>query len=282
MFSKPHSLFLSAGLATALACGGLACSGSANAEMLGVNFVQAGSPSYQTVTGTAGYLPQSNWNNEAGTNPTGSGSYPTNVSNATGLVLADGTAAAGTTISFSAPGTGYSYAQNNSGGTQNEQLQYAFLDSGYTNSYTDPNTGATVNEGPDANVTVNNLPSSIAGTGSTPYTVILYVGGQLPGRGGDYTVNGVTQNNIIDGSVSDTFTLATSSAGGNYIMFTGVTGTDLSISEVVTLGAPGSTNVLRASLSGFQVVSTPEPVTLGLMAMGTMGLLLIGRRRKTA
>lgn len=284
MFPKPHSSFLSAGLMTAVACAGLAFAGNARAAILGVNFVQDSSAnqSLQTVTGTAGVLPQANWNNVIGTNPAGSGSYPTQVTDASGLMLADGSAATGTTLSFSAPGTGFSYAQSNTG-TQNEMLQYAFLDSGYTGSFTDPNTGATVNIGPDATISVDNLPSSIAGSGSTPYEVILYVGGQQPGRGGDYTVNGVSQNNIIDGPVSDSFTEATSTTPGNYIIFNGVTGTNLSISEEATLAASGSPGVLRASISAFQVVSVvPEPATLGLMATGTIGLLLIGRRRKTA
>jgi hypothetical protein len=269
--------------AAAMAMGGQA----ANAAMLGVHFWQHTTSTQTTaVTGTAGYVAQANWNNVD--NPAnGSGNYPGAGNNVGNLVLSDGSSASGTLLSFGAPGlVGSGALPSNGISTQEQQnvyLQESYLDVGY------PSTGSgnySATYGPDATVTVSSLPTSIAGTGTTPYDVILYVNSANSSYTdvADYTVNGATLSNVKLSNTgssnpnnsfvdSGTFTLATASTVGNYVEFTGITGTTLNIT--VAVGNSGS----RAALDGFQVIATPEPGALGLLAAGGLGMLLVKRRR---
>ena len=134
------------------------------------------------------------------------------------------------------------------------------------------------NPGTNSTATVTGLPSSIAGTGTTPYSVVVYLAGDTAGdnRGGVYTVNGLSQTALSIGPSNDgVFVPATATTPGNFIVFTGVTGSDLSISSQATSGGTP-----RSPFDGFQVVSgaIPEPASLGVMSVAGLGLL--ARRRR--
>ncbi len=213
------------------------------ADSIGVNF--GADQSSLAATASAGFVPQMNWNNEYGAS-----GGPTTVFEANGVTP-------GGTLSWGGPSNTY-----NSGGpnnTPNTELQYGYLDGG---------SGGTVS------VTLSGISASIAGTGTTPYDVIVYVaGGAVDGRYGTYTVNGVSAV-LAQGAPSNTYTQASQTQEGNYYEFTGITGTTLTITQ-------SNLSNFRAPLDGFEVVSVPEPSSLiALCGLCGMGLLLLARRRK--
>jgi hypothetical protein len=230
------------------------------ATSIGVNFIGGNNAGGASVTGPAGVVSQSNWNNEN-----------TNASADAAIVTDDG-ASAGATLTWSSNNV---WSTGAAGTNQNGNLMQGYLDDSATATTT---------------VSLSNLPSSIAGTGSTPYNVILYIAGDTAGRGGNYTVNGTSAVLVNSGPEADgIFQLATPSTdpnndanagtgavAGNYYAFTNVTGTTLDIS---TVGYSIGSNQ-RSPLDGFQVTTSPvpEPATLGLLGLG--GLLLLGRRRR--
>ena len=103
-----------------------------------------------------------------------------------------------------------------------------------------------------------------------------------PTVGSAQTIFGVNPNasdsTHVDGNAATAYvytpaTGATSGAAnsGDYVVFTGLTSTGFTLTTTNTAG--------NASLSGFQIVSAPEPGTLGFLAIGGLGLLLSRRRQ---
>ena len=68
----------------------------------------------------------------------------------------------------------------------------------------------------------------------------------------------------------------------NYVVFNAVATPTGTLGITYSTGTGGT----EADINGLQVVSTtaaiPEPATLGLVAVGALGLLAVGRKRKTA
>lgn len=119
--------------------------------------------------------------------------------------------------------------------------------------------------GHPSTVTITNVPAN-----NLPYTVYLYIAGDTPGgRVGDYEVNGVTLS-ATQGSGTP-YMLATPATAGNYLVFTGVTGNTLTITS-------GASN-FRAPLDGLQIVTVPEPASIGLLSLAGVGLLARRRRQ---
>jgi hypothetical protein len=234
---------------------------SASAALIGVNFAtqRAANAADTNVTGPAGVITQDNWNNETG--GTQSITQP--------LVFSDNTPS-GALLTWSSTNTW------DVGGTptnQNANLMHAYLD----------NTLAT-----NSVATVTNLPSSIAGTGTTPYSVIVYMAGDTAGRGGSWNINGTVFSSYVSKGPSNDGVFVEALPGaagtgvgatqGNYAVFTGITGTTLTIrAQAESIG-----NNQRLPFDGFQVVTgtVPEPTGVGLLGMAAMGL--IARRRRAA
>lgn len=227
---------------------------AAKATVIGVNFIGANNGGGASVTGTAGVVPQANWNNEA--NATGTDS----------AVITDAGSTAGVTLTWNGNNT---WATGHAGLNQDGDLLQGYLDDLTTHPWT-------VSMG---------VPASIAGAGSTPYDVIVYLAGDTAGRGGTYTVNGQSAILVTSGPEADgvlklatpaTDTSGTGAVEGNYYIFSGVTGTTLSMSTTPLFSGAN----MRTPLNGFQLVdaaSVPEPVGASALVVIALGIV---RRRK--
>lgn len=136
------------------------------------------------------------------------------------------------------------------------------------------------NNGTDT-VTVTGLPASIAGTGSTPYDVIVYMAADTTGRGGVYTVNGSSQTavTLFPSDGTGPFVLANATTAGTYLIFTGVTGTTMTLTSLANGASVDYAQ--RAPIDGLQIITAPEPSALALLAVGGMsGLALLMVRRR--
>jgi hypothetical protein len=201
---------------------GLAASAQA-VPSVGVNFGDAGG----AVTGTAGVVAQSNWNNGVG-----------NVGSATNLVDSAGL------------GTGMNAAwvSNNlfnvfgaAPTTQDAALMRGYLDS--------TNTSVT-------RVTLTNVAYS-------KYDVIVYFDGDVAaGRSGNYSVNGTTKGPLVDnanfsaaGTAANYVQADAPASSGNYAVFTGQT------APFVSLTAQASN--FRAPVNAIQVVAAPDSHPVG-------------------
>lgn len=223
-----------------------AMSSSSMAASIGVNFIGGNNGGGASVTGTAGLVPQANWNN-ADTN-----------ANSVGLAVnLDNGTASGATLTWNSPNV---WATGQAGANQNGVLMQGYIDNA---------------PGQDSTATLTNLPASISGA---PYSVIIYTAGDTSGdnRGGNYTVNGIVQNALELGAAGNgVFVPASGLTPGNFLLFTGITGSTLSIDV-----SPTSGGTPRAPFDGFQVISgtVPEPATVGLLGLGSV--VLFARRRR--
>jgi hypothetical protein len=216
----------------------------------------------------AGVVPVGNWNNAP------SGSSDTNVS-----LVDDSGAASSTTMDFSAPGA-WSVGTDGAGSPADKKMMTGYLDMSGNGS------GQTID------VSFADIPYAL-------YDVYVYhssSGG--PNRSMSVTLNGsttvYTRNlspaNTFDGFLldqHDTLDASNASAdGGNYVMFSRVSGDVLSI-VAQGIGAsdggyPGSGDTRRGPIQGIQIHEVPEPSALLLAAAGILGLVCIGRRMKRA
>ena len=195
----------------------------------------------------AGVVPQANWNNrnEGNFNP------------GTDLVDSNGGTLVGTTASVS---TQWTNGVANHGSASGDQiLMNGGLDGGNTTTLS---------------MTVNNVPYAL-------YDVYVYFdGGNTSGLNGTYTADdGVAPQSALgtDNSNWNTtpgFVLDTGS-GGNYLVFSGLTGSNLTVSSLPTVTG----GVTRAPLNGIQIVEVvPEPSTSILALLGLVGF--VARRRR--
>jgi len=206
-----------------------------------------------TVTGPAGVLNTKTWNNESGPN-----------SASPQVVVADvgGTSTAvGTTVAWTSNNTWASTGlgeENNTATGENRDLMAGYLDTA----------GA---GGTGVSITIANLPPVPA------FDVYVYTLGGVNGRGGTYTINGITKEHTGDAAFNGTFVEDTldpgSTAGSNYIVFRNLTGTGFTLTGVPTIGNPA-----RAPINAIEIVQTPEPA--GLTVLGLAGAALLGRRRR--
>jgi len=215
--------------------------GSAHADMVGMNYAIGG----LNVTGTAGAVPQGNWNNE---------SIVHNASSQSGGLATlkdDGNA---TVIGMSTSWTANAaYGTGASAGGTDTTLLYG---------------------GPESQDNVYGTFSiSIAGIPYAEYDLYVYVKGWTAGRTGEARLNGVTGSEIGFDTYKDfpgSHSRATSTATqGTYVLWEGLTASSVTVDV-----RRQSSNVI---ISGFQVVEVPEPATMSLLALGGMALL---KRRK--
>ena len=235
----------------------LASASAASAALIGVNFTGGRATNPTPVNGSAGFFPQTNWNNESGA--TQATPQP--------LVLDNGSAS-GAAVTWSSPNT---WDDGGTPANENGNLLFGYLDNTLTTN---------------SIATITGLPASIAGTGTTPYTVVVYIAGDTAGRGGSISVNGVTTGSYVTKGPSTDGVLVQATPGtpgtgagatqGNYVVIPGVTGTNLEIRAVAE--SIGSNQ--RLPFDGFQVMSTPVPEPAGAAVLGLAGAGLLARRRR--
>ncbi len=187
---------------SAVAC--LAAAAQAGPLVISVNFGADNGECILNPGDAAGVIPAMNWNNVYG--PCGSAS----------LYASDGTTPAGT-VSCSSSGDDYTTGPNLSPPTPDSTMMYGYLDAG-------SNSGSNA-----ATITFSGLPAVI----SAGFNVYVYVAGDMGTSGaeqriGDYTIGGTTIW-AMQGSSTSAFSLASSGTAGNYIEFTGVSGSGFSL-----------------------------------------------------
>ena len=136
-------------------------------------------------------------------------------------------------------------------------------------------------------VTVSDVPTAFTTAG---YYVLAYWGGPPTNRSGTWklglTVGSDTywldhadeaQYNDPPGYVQATSTdSASPTLNANYAQFGSASAPKTASSFTLTLTVTDQ----RMGLSGLQIVQVPEPATLGLMALGGAGLVLLRRKRR--
>ena len=162
----------------------------------------------------------------------------------------------------------------------NEQLLNGFIESG-------PPAAAQAN----ATVTVSAVPF-------TSYSLYVYAyNGSLssPGTMGTYTVTpsgalgGASQTVMLQNTFnqSNPFTMATATTPGDYLLFTGLTGSSFTLTANRTTGDTSSTTFIP--IDGFQIVATPAAVpeasttiSFGLLLALGLGGFAVARKKSAA
>ena len=211
------------------------------------------------VTGPAGVLSTVNWNNASGQTGT--------LSNVTADLAGVATpTTSGVTFNsdvgnWSSTGRG---EENNTGTGENGDLMSGYLDTNNTSNVIISTTG----------LTTQGIPG--------PFNVHVYVQGGVNGRGGTYNVTSTGGYNVtdthdttaaFDGTFVEDTDVAGTTPGSNYIVFRGVPG-DFTLTTTPVNGG----GTLRANVNAIEIVAVPEPTTVGLVALGALGLL--ARRRR--
>lgn len=236
-------------LMVAAAAAGLSLAAAANATTIGINFSGGGSGGGpNNVTGTAGAVAQTNWNNVAG------------IGNTTNNLVDSSGAPTGVSVT-TAGGNTWSNGAPNDGG--NGSLMSNFLDGG---------------SGGQDTVTIP-LSSSF---NAASYSVYVYMESNQTSTS-DFTINGTTyyalnetDNSAALNQITPSVTPANAQQG-NYFVVNGLTGTLTIVANKNSIGD------FRSSVDGIQLVGTnltPEPASLGLLGLMSLGLL--ARRNRTA
>ncbi len=196
------------------------------------------------VTGAAGVLGTSNWNNLEGNNGSAS-------------ALIDGSGGAtGASVEWTSNNTWASQGrgeENNTAPEGNDRnLMTGYLD---TNG-TDPNS-----------VTVSGL--TIEGD----YNVYVYTKGGVNGRGGDYTIGDETISHVDVEAFDGEYVFGSE---GDVLVFTGVSGDSFTLSGQPAVGDPP-----RAPINAIEISTELVPEPSGTLLFGIGLLALLGRGRRT-
>jgi hypothetical protein len=208
------------------------------------------------VTGAAGIAGTQNWNNLS----TLAGTDVALTMDQMGVV-APSTA----TVSWESAGTWSSTGrgeENNTAPAGNDRnLMTGYLDTSNTSVTT---------------VHVKGLDSVV----TTPeYAVAVYIQGGVNGRGGQYTVATESQVStlslVTDAAFSGTY-VPGGEAGANYLVFTGFTDPEFTLTATPTDGG----GTLRAPINAIEIVAIPEPSTMMLLGLGMLGITGLGLRKR--
>ena len=236
----------------------LAAAGSAHAAIISWSVDQFG-----TVTTTTGVAPAANWNN---TVPSGGSPY---VGKTVDNLNDDSGAATTLDISYGSWGAWRiqgSHPGTDADGTSNKELLNGYL-----------------NAGPAAwNPSVTASSIAISEIPYASYDLIVYFSSDAAGREGQVANGAVTfyfstlgADSIAGANATLTQTTSTSDAnhaGGNYAVFSGLSGT----SQTITVQMRD--NDEWGGIAGFQIVAVPEP-SAALLALAGFATLA-GRRRR--
>ena len=198
-----------------------AVSSIGNGSVVAINF-GADEPdgNRSDVSGAAGVLGTSNWNNVDGS-----------TGEASGLIVDNGGSAADSSISvdwasnntWSSQGRG---EENNEAPDGNDRnMMTGYLDTNNTSQTT---------------VTVSGLPDGAS------YDVVVYAKGGMTGRGGEFSIGDSVITHSTESSFSGAYNYGST---GDYIVFKGVTGSSFTL-----IGTPTTGGAPRAPINGIEVV----------------------------
>ena len=247
--------------ATATIClliaAGTVAHAATNLVSIGVNFLDDTIQTPLAPATVAGAVPQANWNNST---PTATGA----ISNLTADFNGGATP---TAVSISWSGSPNTWASTGRGEENNGFAPGGDRD--LMTGYIDTNNASVTT------VDVTGIPAPYATNG---YDVYVYILGGVPGRGGQYTIGGITYqgDSVTNPNVHSQDLGVDHNDVGTYLLYSNVTGSSFSLVATPNFGSPP-----RAPVNGIQIVERPvipEPAAsafAGLLA----GLALWRRRR---
>lgn len=231
----------------------------------GVSGATDGDPSFVSVDQIAGVVPAANFNYGDGGGAGAGTRQILDVNDNNGTVIK------GLSISFDSGTVG---VNSPTATTPDEHLLNGFIASTSTTAATTTISALPAGFGTyDLYVYLANATPS---TGTYTYTAGTVVGGMFAPTG-----LATTQTAMAATSIGGPFTMATAATRGNYLEFTGLTGSTFQLSAAGVTG--------NAPINGFQIVgpasAAPEPsqvAALGVTALGLAGLIFRARRRKAS